>query len=215
MANRAERTLGYELRRLHAPVREKVVEKWAESQCQDEWWEWTFKDAKRMGALMGITVEDIYFSGFWSQGDGASFTGRYACKPDAVQAITRECGGSDKELIRIASELSVLQTTLKLQHGFTFECTIARDRYSNYSHSGTINVDVWGTKENVDEDIVDDAAAEYVEPTLSLMRAFADWIYRQLEAEHEYLTSEKAVTESIESSGLRFTADGEILRSAL
>ena len=38
-----------------------------------DWYESTFDDAKAIGALMGMDIDGIYFSGFCSQGDGACF----------------------------------------------------------------------------------------------------------------------------------------------
>jgi hypothetical protein len=34
------------------------------------------------------------------------------------------------------------------------------------------------------------------------------WMYRQLEAEYEYLTSDEAITETIRSNEYEFTEDG-------
>lgn len=205
MPNRHERTHGYELHRLHKPVRETLIDKWRETQCDHDWWEWTYEDATSMGARMGITVEKIQFSGFSDQGDGASFTGSYECMPDAVQKIKDEC--DDATLIAIAEELTLLQTTLKLQYGETFQCSISRD-HAHYCHSHAMDLGDWGSEELAAcEDLV-----FFAHEFRDLLRRFADWIYRQLEAEYTYLTSDEAVKESIVSSGLRFDADGEILR---
>lgn len=203
--NRAEKVLGYTYQRLPKEAKEKVLNRWRDSQCDYEWWDFVYEDAKRMGALMGIKVNDILFTGFWSQGDGACFTGRYACQPDAVEAVTRECGGQDKELIRIATELTRLQVELKLRWGATFECAIRTEGL--HSHSGALYLRDWGTEELTGNMEAADMVAPY-ETFTQLLRDFADWIYAQLEAEHEHLTSDEAVIESIENSGLRFDAEG-------
>ena len=42
-----------------------------------EWFEYTIDDYKEILEIIGFYDIDINFSGFWSQGDGASFTGKY------------------------------------------------------------------------------------------------------------------------------------------
>lgn len=41
------------------------------------------------------------------------------------------------------------------------------------------------------------------------MRRFMDWVYRQLEAEHEYLTSDECVDDEIRGGDWTFTEDGQ------
>lgn len=42
----------------------------------DDWWDTIYDDFKAKMTNIGVDVEKIYFSGFWSQGDGACFEGR-------------------------------------------------------------------------------------------------------------------------------------------
>jgi len=188
----------------------------------DDWWDYLYEDAQRMGAMMGIEIYDrrfatygdrgtdkksgsapaISFCGFASQGDGASFSGTYRYEPGAVAKITSEC--SDPELIRIATELTALQVALKLEHGFTISATIANDRGS-YCHSGYMAVEA-----RLDDDDFDVLSGE--DDTLTkLMRDFADWIYKQLEAEHDHLTSDEHLDERIADEALLFDEDGDII----
>jgi len=73
-----------------------------------EWWFDAVYDAKQIGALMGIDIDEVYFSGFWSQGDGACFTGEYRYKKGSVAAIKKEFP-TDKELHYIAENLAAIQ----------------------------------------------------------------------------------------------------------
>lgn len=207
MPNRYERQCGYEFRRLSPEAKLKLLDSWRATQVEYEWWNYVYDDAKNMGALMGIEIENIQFSGFWCQGDGASFTGRYAHREGTVQEIVQACGGQDKELIRIASELAVLQTTFTLQHGHSFECHITRSA-GNYVHEGTMYVGDWG-KEDLTGDW--DKAHDLAMKFQTLLRKFADWIYSSLEAEHEHLTSDETVIESLMDSGLRFDSSGDTI----
>ena len=42
------------------------------------------------------------------------------------------------------------------------------------------------------------------------LRAFADWIYRQLEQDHDYLMSDEAVDESIRANEYEFDESGRL-----
>ena len=186
---------------------------------EDEWWDSVYEDAVRMGGLLGIhisstphttpkgrtyTTTDISFSGFCSQGDGASFVGNYRFVPDALLKIQQET--TDEELIRIAQELVLLQLGRRMRGLEPFSATISTSS-SNYSHSMTMRVEL----------VMDDDSTEDIEPDLiglergltQLMRDFADYIYSQLEAEHDYLTSDECIDEHLNEC--KFDEDGNEL----
>lgn len=174
----------------------------------DDWWDGVFEDAVRMGALLGIQISatshirktggicqttDIFFSGFWSQGDGASFEGAYACAPEASRLI-RVKAPEDETLHRIADQLSLLQTTRRLLGLEPFRATISTT--GGYCHSGTMDVAI--DDPNIDDDGRGEPAIQAEEESITkLMRDFADWIYNQLENEHDYLTSDEVVDEQL------------------
>ena len=51
---------------------------WYRSDPFPDWHEFVIDGAKEVGALLGIEIDNIWFSGFSSQGDGACFTGSYS-----------------------------------------------------------------------------------------------------------------------------------------
>lgn len=179
-----------------------------------DWWDFSYEDAVRMGALMGIYVGtrdktgcniDINFS----RGDGASFAGNYKPKADAVKNIEAEC--NDGELLRIAEKLAVLQVTAKLSYDDQLEATISYYR-SQYS----ISVDVWaiGLRGTINQrrGYDDNEITPTEEMAISqLMRDFADWIYNQLKAEYDYLTSDECIENTLREYGTLFDGDGTII----
>jgi hypothetical protein len=189
----------------------------------DDWWDSVYDDAVTCASLLGIEIgtrsfktmgggtgsePQIHFSGFSSQGDGACYEGSYRYVPEAVKQIKAHAG-QDKELHRIAEALTALQVALKLTHNGsgTATATISSGS-SNYCHSNTMEFDV-----SVDGDDSDDCygpewpAVE--EQLCRLLRDFADWIYRQLEAEHDYLTSDEHIDQYL--AELRFDEDGDTI----
>lgn len=214
-ASEAETQTEFTFDQLSERAKEKARDKEREHACHDEWWDHTYEDAVRMGALMGIFIGtcgkkaeiDINFSGFCSQGDDASFAGQYKHTPNAVANIVAECGGQDSELIRIASELTAFQVANQMQYGTTVSARIGKSGRSSNSMTMNIEVtldnwnDVWP---NLIDDVFDDLGAALI----TLMRDFADWIYKQLETEYDYLNSDEYI-DQILKDGVLFDEDGD------
>ena len=167
-------------------------------------WEFVFEDAVQAADILGINIDHrrgsrepaIYFSGFWSQGDGACFEGSYRYAKGATKKI-REYAPQDTELHRIADELQSIQ-----RRNFYKLC--ARMTHSGrYSHSGCMDASVW----HYDDQYRDIGDAE--DDIAQLMRDFADWIYDQLEKEYEYQCSDNVVEESIIANEYEFDEDGD------
>ena len=138
----------------------------------------------------------IYYSGFWSQGDGACFEGRYEYKRGALKAV-KDYAGQDQELHRIVKALQDVQR--KNFYQLTARCIHS----GHYYHSGCMSVDV---ERSDDKEMTDDAEGTVKE----CLRDFADWIYKQLEQEYDYRTGEEACREAIEANDYEFTEKGEM-----
>lgn len=163
------------------------------------WYEYTINDAKEVGKILGFDIEDIYFSGFWSQGDGASWTGGYEYvkgAPDKVASHT----GNDAELIRIAHALQAIQR----RHFYKLRASVSRAGY--YCHSHTMRADVEDRTDTYRD--VRDAEKDLLE----LFQDFADWIYKNLRNAYDYETSDLAITETFDANGVAFDANGNVIR---
>ena len=177
-------------------------------------YDFVYEDAAAIADLLGIDIRQtrktlmggghrydptIYWSGFWSQGDGACFEGTYKYKKGSVKAVKEYCG--DKEVHRIAESLAEIQK----RYSYKLTARMGRGYGSNfYSHSGTMSVDV----SHYDDEYRDLGSAE--DEITQLMRDFADWIYKRLEEEYEYQTSDEVVAETCEANGYEFYEDGSI-----
>lgn len=205
-----EKTL-FQYDELSDTAQEKAREWYRRASADDNFFaENVCEDAARMGDILGIDLNQtrvnlmngshryeptIYWSGFWSQGDGACFEGNYKYKPGSVAKMRAEC--NDKELIRIATELQQIQR----KHFYALQANM-RQR-GHYQHSGCMQVDVQDSRDSY-RDI---GAAE--SDITQLMRDFADWIYRQLESEYEYQNSDEQVIESIRCNEYEFDEQGD------
>lgn len=140
-----------------------------------DWWDCTFEDAKAIGALMGFDIDNIYFSGFSSQGDGACFTGRLHYRKGAAAAV-KAYAPLDLELHRIAAAWQEAHKA----HGWKVTGTVKHS--GHYSHENCTSFDFedprrpWGDiRDGFDE-------STFIGPARDFMR----WIYRQLEANYDY-----------------------------
>lgn len=140
----------------------------------------------------------VYYSGFWSQGDGACFQGVYRYKKGALAAV-KAYAPQDTELHRIVAALQSAQRKAFYKLGATTK------HRGHYYHSGCMDVDVCHVKDSW-RDI---SSAE--DDVKEALRDFADWIYRNLEREHEYQNSDEVVDDTLVANDYRFTEEGEWL----
>lgn len=166
------------------------------------WHESVYDCAVNAAEVIGIDLgprrkPSIMFSGFGSQGDGASFAGNYYYAGESsVENIAREYP-QDQELQRIAHELNEMQ--IKYSCGLRAQIT----QSGSYSHSGTMSADIEYINDDCTEITYDDE-----ENLIRLFRDFADWIYAMLGREYDYLTSDEVIVESIVTNECEFDEDG-------
>ena len=193
----------------------EVARAWYRQSCLDcEWYDFVYEDFGTICGILGVTLRTspvrlhgggtrdkprIFWSGFASQGDGASFEGSYSHTKGAVKAI-RTHAPRDDELHRIADTLQAAQRRNFHQLNATIR---QRGRYC-HEHTMAIEVErdspTWQPPTDGAEDAVTEA-----------MRDLALWLYRQLRDAYEAETSDCAVDEAISDSEWTFKANGERL----
>lgn len=189
----------YTFDELSDSAKDRARDWWRNGLHHDEWWENVYDMAKEAGAILGIDIDRIYFSGFWSQGDGASFEGTYSYRKGWRKSLRSEfCGDMLAKLEAIGNELQAAQKRVF----YTASASVSLQ--GRGVHSGCMWVAV-----DMDEDIGQEVFTEVADDITDALRGFADLIYRWLEDEYEYLTSDEAVDENIIANGYEFTADGE------
>lgn len=188
---------------------------WYREGCLDhDWYDAVYEDFQHISGILGIRLKTrttrlvggrtrqdpcIWFSGFWSQDDGAAWEGFYSYRKSAAAEL-RAYAPKDKTLHRIAEALQAAQRQNFYQlsaevthrgnyHAFTMAVSVTRD--------SAAAVEITGDAETV----VTDA-----------LRDLANWLYRQLEQEYEYLTSDEAVDETLIANGYTFTEEGRRFR---
>ena len=182
---------------LDESAKETAIQNYREGNLEYNWWEWVYEDAKAIGALMGIDIDKIYFSGFWSQGDGACFEGDYSYAKGSVKAI-KAYAPLDKELHQIALDLS------KVQRPAFYKLSATVKQQGHYMHELCTDITVYdGTSDFCY------ATDDQEEGVKEALRSFMQWIYSSLEKEHDWLNADEQIIESIEANEHVFLANGE------
>ena len=190
----------FEFSELSEQAKEKARDWYRSAGMHDEWWDGVYETATDAGSILGIEIDDIYFSGFCSQGDGARFMGRYGYAKGGAKAIRGEFP-QDAELHAIADSLQVVQA----RNFYQLHARMSGN--GRYEHSGCMAVET-------DDSYLYDVAYRYVSEDdegeiTRIMRAFADWIYSLLSQEYDWLNSDEQVDESILVNEYEFDKDGE------
>jgi hypothetical protein len=169
-----------------------------------DWWtdqmdvdlDYVIDDVKYVGQLIGIRVDTVPYTGFSSQGDGATFTGMYHHEPNAISAIA-EYNSEDVRLVRIAS--SMFEVQRRNNNSLAAHVTHA----SNYCHAYSSTIDVYRTDDDgvdfIDEDMLKD-----------ILRDFMNWIYDRLRSSFDWQMSEESIEESIRINEIDFDVNGKV-----
>ena len=148
----------------------------------DGWYACTIEDfCDRICPHLGLDVsyKDVEFSGFWSQGDGASFVGNFYLS-DVVPADLKAACPTEVELHQLVEELAELAEAHPEIQGKVTRLS------SRYSHSNTM-VMAWSSNNGYnDEDTEAFAAADAETALLRIFRELANWLYSRLNAEYDF-----------------------------
>ena len=146
-----------------------------------------------------ISVDDIQWSGFWSQGDGACFTCDF--DEEVIFPILKERSLTGDQ-VQCLEELGV-----EVQSAQSIRCGPS----NFYSHENTVTGDLLFSVpdgKEFDVEIVNDLESEFT----TIIRESCKDLYRRLEDEYDHTTSDEAIIEEIKNiwPGCNFRKDGTI-----
>lgn len=207
-------------------IQEMAIDNLRDINVDHNWYEDSFDYYKELLENAGFENAEISFSGFWSQGDGASFVAD--CDAQKIlNSMFFENEGQIAWLIKKGLTDKAMEEmkrwnlwfTMAEKHG-SIQFSIYRHS-SRYSHENTVSPIV-----NIDSDYQDSGAwnngvwesvfmSKVNQEKLETMfeEYVRDWcrkIYSGLEAEYDYLTSPEAIRETIEANGYMFDENGNM-----
>ena len=204
-------TTVYRLDELSDEARDKARTWYREGGFDYDWYDAVYEDFEQIAEILGLRLKTrsvrlygggsrekpcIWFSGFWNQGDGAAFETFYSYRKEAPRRI-REHAPQDAGLHRIADALQVVQ-----RRNF-YQLRAETCHRGRYYHEYCMAISVERDSPS-DQDMTDGAEDAVIEA----LRDLARWLYRQLEREYDYLTSNEAVDEAIVANEYTFTEAG-------
>lgn len=182
----------YTYKELSKDAQEKVLDNNREINTEYDWFELEFEEMIERLSEMGFENAKIFFSGFYSQGDGACFT-------------------TNLEVGKLAKHFRLKTKYTKLLKAYEITGCIKVD--GHYSHSNTMNIELdfepFDTITTPRQILLDEMSEKFEDEILQLARDEADKIYKELQEAYEYLTSEESIVETFEANEYAFLEDGK------
>lgn len=204
-------TTVYQFSELSDAAKERARSWYRELGPHDDWWDTVYEDFERICEILGIRLKTtpvrlmgggtrsepcIWFSGFWSQGDGACLEG-YLSHAKGAAARIRDYVPQDATLHSIADRLQAIQ-----RRNF-YQLAAAISHRGRYYHEYTMSVDV-----TRDSPSWQPPTADAEETVVEAIRDLARWLYRQLQTEYDHLTSDETIEDGIIVNEYTFTEGG-------
>lgn len=195
---------------------------------RNEWWDAVYEDAVTVAAMLGIDINivsrkttnghvynetDISFSGFCSQGDGCCFSGYLKIDDlkNCVAALKTHVGeGTDEELFALAARGEAIYQRVVTR---LVELRLLGEyEDGDAAPDGEVSLEdilhITGTERSYSTAVSSDTSIEMEKLLDEYVANFASWIYKQLEAEHDYLTSDDHLDQWLSDSEKKFDEDG-------
>lgn len=158
------------------------------------------EDAKAIGKLLGLDIENVYWSGFSSQGDGACFEGSWHAHNINIPELVEEWPTETK-----LHEMAYWLWAVKRQFP---NASFTVKHSGHYYHKRCTEFTVSIANDEGDE--YDTPESEQVNDGLMEMaRDFMDWIYKRLEAAYEYEMSDENIADILTGNEYEFTHSGD------
>ena len=201
-------------------AKQKVIEKYG--QPPDDWYEEIYARAKEDAPARGFNIDEIHFSGFYSQGDGASWTGyidlatflAYHNKPDAADYAQYVVLA---ELIKdgwCEGHLVISRNGFYYNHSGTMRSDGIDDRIHYAEDDSVVDRGILGganVRELAKSIGTDELFNELDNWTLHKAQKYADEIFKQLKEEYEAYTSDEYFIDLCDINGWRFDNNGTLI----
>lgn len=201
----------YGLEELDEKARQKALQEFQDLNIDYDWWDFAYNDFISICSYIGITVDknSIHFEGFYSQGDGCSFDSdvdlsklwagmgtsnwqEYAPNVDFPFTLTT----TDSRVMNLINRNKVDMNAR----------IIARQR----CYGVVVDLGVYPVSESVkNHDMIYgelDGLEKWFDGIAQILNRY---LYKSLQQEYEYQTSNEAIAETIEANDYLFTADGK------
>lgn len=188
----------YRFEELSATAKEVAIENHRDVNTYDGWWDPIFEGIREQGSAAGFDIADIYFSGFWSQGDGAMF--EYTTEGDIL--LNKFVDGLDLSPMRKSWLRTQTFARSRGKHSGHYYhencCNHTIDFEANFGWGASINVANW----------IDTFCSEFEDFVIAEYEQLCGELYSRLSKYNDELTSDEEVAETIIMNEWEFDVDG-------
>lgn len=189
----------YNFDELEDDARQKAIDdsrgatsEWLDLDCETS-------EMKRLLEMFGFNDVKLHYSGFCSQGDGASFTASYKHIAGGLKAVKTEFAGAwFKEVIEYLELLEAINK--KCFYSLLYRV----DSNSRYCHANTMNINY------IDDYRGNRDFSKYEDDILEYTRAIGNEFYSLLEKAYDGYLSDECIIENIEANGYEFYENGKM-----
>jgi len=188
----------FKFEELTEELQQKVIEKNRDINTDFDWHESIFEYFKEDNEKY-FDIKNIYFTGFWSQGDGAMF----------------EYSGINENLLNEAIE-SLNLPKWKKQILSTQICISGKGvQRGHYYHENSCDHTIYiednnnGYYQNI-YDLIDLYSSDIEDFIITKYKDICQDLYKNLENEHDYLQSDEVIKETLICNDYDFTEEGDI-----
>jgi hypothetical protein len=201
----------YELGELSAKCRETAIKELGDINVDFDWYEMVFMDFTAICENIGVTIMKgkTHFSGFYSQGDGSAFTATVNI-PKLLEAVKAESWKTnapnlelglpvceaDRRLIRLMESEAIDLSPKIIQPSRSYYVKAELNEQYPYNNHRFNRIETELEK-----------IENWLQRVADKLNRF---LYKALQDDNEYHTTEQAIAETIEANGFHFTADGKL-----
>ncbi|QEM07094.1 hypothetical protein DIU31_027640 [Mucilaginibacter rubeus] len=200
----------YSFNELDKEAKGKALTTYRDLNVNFDWWDDEFEDFIELCSYMGIAVikDKITFRGFYSQGDGSGFSAMVDI-PKLLMAVDNQSWKDYAPMQEFS--FSVPQIDHRVIALVVDGILPSEPQIISRSRQYGIVTDL-GISEVIKDGKTHDNIFEELDKLEEWLRAIAEslnrYLYKSLENQYEFLTSDTAIKESILTNEYLFTADG-------
>ena len=200
----------YTFSELEKEAQEKATEHFRYFNTDHNWWESECEDFITICSLIGIhiSLKEIYFRGFYSQGDGSCFISKIDVSA-FIKGIAEQAWKSYAPTLELNIQpCTIDRRVIKLIENRTIEMPMWTDKphmgyYVAYYSESYLHKDSGRQHALIEAEI--EKLDVWVLRTLEQLN---NYLYKCLECTYDYLISDEAIQETIEANEYHFTPNG-------
>ena len=186
----------YQYEELSAEAKKNALETCRDFNVTFDFWnEYKLEEFKHFLEMIGFVNPKIAYSGFWSQGDGLSFTGRYRYKKDWKKNVKENYPDFLEKFDSPLDSILTVQKSAK----YCASGIITKMSY-HYCHENTVQF----TQD--DNNTYSVSREEHLQDAF---RGIMNIMYALLEKEYENQKTDEAIEEAVLANELWLTEDGK------